>query len=154
MTRSIHGIAAIALLALVAGSTPDAHAQGDNVTPVRSEKLPNVPGKSVTTVLVNYAPGGKSVSHHHAGSVMAYVLTGQIRSENSATGPAKVYKAGEAFFEPPGAKSSRSRRSLCSRRALASSAVIRTCVTRPVRGSANGNAMFSTYGKVCSHTGS
>ena len=71
---------------------------------MRSEKLPNVPGKSVTTVLVNYAPGGKSVSHHHAGSVMAYVLTGQIRSENSATGPAKVYKAGEAFFEPPGSE--------------------------------------------------
>ena len=68
------------------------------------EKLPNVPGKSVTTVLVNYAPGGKSVSPHHAGSVMAYVLMGQIRSENSATGPAKVYKAGEAFFEPPGSE--------------------------------------------------
>ena len=76
MTRSIQGIAAIALLALFAGSTPAAHAEGDKVTPVRSEKLPNVPGKSVTTVLVNYAPGGKSVSHHHAGSVMAYVLTG------------------------------------------------------------------------------
>ena len=56
MTRSIHGIAAIALLALVAGSTPPAHAEGDKVTLVRSEKLPNVPGKSVTTVLVNYAP--------------------------------------------------------------------------------------------------
>ena len=101
MTRSIYGIAAVALLALVAGG---AQAEGDKVTPVRSEKLPNVPGKSVTTVLVNYAPGGKSVSHHHAGSVMAYVLTGQIRSENSATGPAKVYKAGEAFFEPPGSE--------------------------------------------------
>src|SRR5882724_337074 len=104
MTRSIHGIAAMALLALVAGGAPAAHAEGDKVTPVRSEKLPNVPGKSVTTVLVNYAPGGKSVSHHHAGSVMAYVLTGQIRSENSATGSAKVYKAGEAFFEPPGSE--------------------------------------------------
>src|SRR3954447_21724604 len=102
MTRSIHGVAAIALLALVAGSVPAAHAEGDKVTPVRSEKLPNVPGKSVTTVLVNYAPGGKSVSHHHAGSVMAYVLTGQIRSENSATGPAKVYGAGGAFSNPPG----------------------------------------------------
>ncbi len=27
-----------------------------------------------------------------------------IRSENSATGPAKVYKAGESFFEPPGSE--------------------------------------------------
>jgi quercetin dioxygenase-like cupin family protein len=30
------------------------------------------------------------------------VLSGAIRSENSATGPAKAYKAGESFFEPPG----------------------------------------------------
>jgi quercetin dioxygenase-like cupin family protein len=32
------------------------------------------------------------------------VLSGSIRSENSATGPAKVYKAGECFFEPPGSE--------------------------------------------------
>ena len=40
----------------------------------------------------------------HAGSVLAYVLSGEIRSENSATGPARVYKAGETFFEPPGSE--------------------------------------------------
>ena len=70
--------------------------------PVFSEKLPNVPGKTLTGVLVKYAPGGKSASHAHAGSVYAYVLSGQIRSENSVTGPARVYSAGEGFFEPPG----------------------------------------------------
>jgi quercetin dioxygenase-like cupin family protein len=70
--------------------------------PVFSEKLPNVPGKTITGVLVQYAPGAKSPSHAHAGSVYAYVLSGRIRSENSATGPAKVYAAGEGFFEPPG----------------------------------------------------
>jgi quercetin dioxygenase-like cupin family protein len=43
---------------------------------------------------VSYAPGGKSGAHRHAGSVFAYVLSGAIRSENSATGPAKVYKTG------------------------------------------------------------
>ena len=69
---------------------------------VFSEKLPNVPGKSITGVHVTYLPGGKSPSHAHAGSVYAYVLSGQIRSENSVTGPAKVYSAGEGFFEPPG----------------------------------------------------
>ncbi|KRR02488.1 cupin [Bradyrhizobium jicamae] len=104
MTRSICGMMAITLLALVTGTMPAAQAEDAKVTPVRSEKLPNAPGKSLTTVLVNYAPGGKSASHHHAGSVMAYVLTGSIRSENSATGPARVYKAGEAFFEPPGSE--------------------------------------------------
>ena len=99
---------AVALTVLLSGSALAHDApgggEGAKVTLVYEHKLPNVPGKSVTTVLVTYAPGGKSVSHHHAGSVMAYVLTGQIRSENSATGPAKVYKAGEAFFEPPGSE--------------------------------------------------
>ena len=70
--------------------------------PVFSEKLPNVPGKTLTGVLVKYAPGAKSASHAHAGSVYAYVLSGKIRSENSGTGPVRVYSAGEGFFEPPG----------------------------------------------------
>jgi quercetin dioxygenase-like cupin family protein len=74
------------------------------VRPVRAEKLPNVPGKRLTAVVVNYPPGGKSVKHHHAGSVFAYVLSGEIRSENSVTGPAKVYKVGESFFDPPGSE--------------------------------------------------
>lgn len=64
--------------------------------------LPNVPGHSLTAIVVSYGPGGKSPVHQHAGSVYAYVLTGAIRSENSATGPARIYKAGESFFEPPG----------------------------------------------------
>jgi quercetin dioxygenase-like cupin family protein len=69
---------------------------------VFSSSLPNVPGKAITAVVVNYAPGGASPAHQHAGSVLAYVLSGTIRSENSATGPVRVYKAGETFFEPAG----------------------------------------------------
>jgi quercetin dioxygenase-like cupin family protein len=69
---------------------------------VFTEVLPNAPGKRLTVVRVSYAPGAKSASHAHSGSVFAYVLTGKIRSENSVTGPAKVYAAGEGFFEPPG----------------------------------------------------
>jgi quercetin dioxygenase-like cupin family protein len=72
--------------------------------PIRVEKLANAPGKTLTVVTVNYAPGGKSAKHRHAGSVLAYVLSGAIRSENSATGPVKVYKAGESFFEPSGSQ--------------------------------------------------
>ena len=67
-----------------------------------SEKLPNAPGLTLTGVRVTYPPGGKSASHAHAGSVYAYVLSGKVRSENSVTGPVRVYSAGEGFFEPPG----------------------------------------------------
>jgi quercetin dioxygenase-like cupin family protein len=69
---------------------------------VMTEMLPNVSGKRITVTVVSYVPGQKSGPHHHPGSVVAYVLSGAIRSENSATGPVKVYKAGESFFEPPG----------------------------------------------------
>jgi len=99
---------AVLLLAsvLLAGTTSRVAGEevGGEVKPVRVEKLPNVQGKALTAVVVTYAPGSRSGAHQHAGSVFAYVLSGAIRSENSATGPAKVYKAGESFFEPPGSK--------------------------------------------------
>lgn len=63
-----------------------------------------MPGRSITAVVVSYAPGGNSGKHHRSGSVFAYVLSGAIRSENSATGPVKVYRGGESFFEPPGSE--------------------------------------------------
>jgi quercetin dioxygenase-like cupin family protein len=95
------------LLACVAAAVGLAgEAIGDSIKgpehPVLSAALPNAPGQNLTAVVVTYAPGGKSPVHHHAGSVLAYVLSGAIRSQNSATGPARIYQAGEAFFEPAG----------------------------------------------------
>ena len=78
-------------------------AQNDErVTKLFAGKLGNVPGYTLTAEVVDYPPGEKSSVHHHAGSVFAYVLTGRVRSQNSATGAARIYKAGETFFEPPG----------------------------------------------------
>lgn len=88
----------------VATSGADGPEIGVEVKPVRIEKLADVPGKMLSAVTVNYAPGGKSGKHHHAGSVFVYVLSGAIRSENSTTGPVTVYKAGESFFEPAGSE--------------------------------------------------
>ena len=60
--------------------------------------LPNAPGKTLTAVVVNYPPGGKSNPHHHAGVIFAYVLSGAVRSQVNDE-PARVYQAGESFFE-------------------------------------------------------
>jgi quercetin dioxygenase-like cupin family protein len=100
MTRAV--LATIIALAACIGVFRSAFAEDRVVKPVLNEKLPNVPGKSVTAVVVTYSPGSKSQSHHHAGSVFVYVLSGEVRSEVSGAGPARVYKAGETFFEPPG----------------------------------------------------
>jgi quercetin dioxygenase-like cupin family protein len=94
----------VAASAALPGTSSMAGDAAADIKQVASEKLPNVPGRSVSAVVVKHEPGGKSGKHHHAGSVLAYVLSGAIRSENSATGPAKVYQAGESFFEPSGSE--------------------------------------------------
>ena len=92
----------VAWALLVPPPSQAADVTAEIVRPAFTHKLPNMPGATVTGLLVTYPPGGRSAPHHHAGSVIAYVLSGTVRSENSATGPARVYKAGESFFEPPG----------------------------------------------------
>ncbi len=70
---------------------------------VFDRQLPNVPGKSMKGVLVEYAPGGSSVAHVHPKSAFIYatVLEGAIRSKVN-DGPERVYHAGENFEEVPG----------------------------------------------------
>jgi quercetin dioxygenase-like cupin family protein len=92
----------ISVLALLALSAAPALAADAVVKQVSSQPLDNAPGQTLTALTVHYPPGGRSGAHRHAGSVFAYVLEGAIRSQNSATGPARVYKAGESFFEPQG----------------------------------------------------
>jgi quercetin dioxygenase-like cupin family protein len=70
--------------------------------PVSSDALPHVQGKRITTMVVEFPPAGLSPPHHHAGSVTVYVLSGVIRSQLQGQPPI-VYRAGESFFEPPGA---------------------------------------------------
>jgi catalase len=66
-------------------------------------ELPNAPGRSLIAVVVDYPPGTKSSPHHHAPSafIYAHVLSGAIRSQVD-DGPAKVYLAGDSFYEMPG----------------------------------------------------
>ncbi len=66
--------------------------------------IANLPGKSLISVVVEYPPGAKSHPHRHAPSafIYAYVLSGHIRSQVDDA-PARVYAAGEDWFETPGA---------------------------------------------------
>jgi quercetin dioxygenase-like cupin family protein len=65
-------------------------------------KLPNVPGKTLTVVQVDYRPGGFSVPHRHpaSGFVFANVLSGTVRSQVEGE-PLREYSAGETWTEPP-----------------------------------------------------
>lgn len=77
--------------------------KGAKITLVYDHALPNVPGKSMKGVLVEYAPGGFSEAHLHPTSAFIYatVLEGAIRSQVN-DGPVMIYKAGENFSEMPG----------------------------------------------------
>jgi quercetin dioxygenase-like cupin family protein len=72
------------------------------LTPVSCQKLPDIPGKTMTTMLVDYPPNGFTPRHRHPGNVTAIVLKGMIRSQLLG-GPAVDYKKGQSWFEPPGA---------------------------------------------------
>ena len=71
------------------------------VTPISCERLPNVPGKSITTAIVAFPPNGFTPRHRHPGSVSAFVLKGTLRSQLQGS-PASTYSAGQTWFEPPG----------------------------------------------------
>ncbi len=87
-------------------SFTNVYAHGENLASVKvvfDQPLPNVPGKSIKGVLVEYGPGGSSPSHTHASSAFIYatVLEGAVLSGLNG-GPVQEFKAGESFFERPG----------------------------------------------------
>ena len=101
-TRFLCGVAFAALSVSVA-SADNLPTDKSKVTLVFDHVLPNVPGKSMRGVLVEYQPGGSSPAHTHPKSSFIYatVLEGAIRSKVN-DGPEKVYRAGESFAELPG----------------------------------------------------
>jgi quercetin dioxygenase-like cupin family protein len=95
-------LCALALAALSASGAAADDAP-DKVMLVYEHELPNVPGKSIKGVLVEYPPGGSSAAHTHPNSAFIYatVLEGAIRSQVN-DGPVTTYRAGESFSENPG----------------------------------------------------
>lgn len=98
-TRLVGGI----LLAALAIAPAWADDPARKVTVVFDHPLPNLPGKSMRGVLVEYGPGGSSAAHTHPNSAFIYatVLEGAIRSQVN-DGPVTVYRAGENWSEMPG----------------------------------------------------
>lgn len=107
-SKCIPTLLAAVAMSLAAGVS--AHSPDGTVQPNFSHAIPNIPGKSLVAVEVRYPPGGASAPHRHAGSafIYAYVVAGAIESQVDA-GPVRVYRAGESFYEVPGARHSVSR---------------------------------------------
>jgi quercetin dioxygenase-like cupin family protein len=101
MRTLMTGLLCAAMIALPAAAADEAH--NANVTVVFDQALPNVPGKSMRGVMVEYGPGGSNPSHMHPKSAFIYatVIEGSIKSQIN-DGAVKVYKTGENWSEVPG----------------------------------------------------
>jgi quercetin dioxygenase-like cupin family protein len=100
--KALPAVVVAAGLALAA-DPPGRAAPGEGATEkqILSQKLPNVPGKTLTVVQVDYRPGGFSAPHRHpaSGFVVAYVISGVIRSQVEGE-PEGVYSTGQSWTEP------------------------------------------------------
>ena len=90
--------AALTLSLSLAGGT--LVAQSDPVRSLLTKDLQGVPGKEVSMLTVEYAPGASSQAHTHHAQAMVYVLEGSIVMQ--AKGKAPVTLApGQTWYEGP-----------------------------------------------------
>ena len=75
---------------------------GVTIDPVLGAKLDETAGKHASMVVVTLAPGAASDPHRHPGSVLVYVLEGEVESALD-DGEPQTYKAGEGWSEHVGA---------------------------------------------------
>ncbi|QJP13469.1 cupin domain-containing protein [Starkeya sp. ORNL1] len=108
--RTLIVAASTAFAVTIAGSALAHGGKAETVTPKFEQAIPNIPGKSLVSLEVEYAPGAASVPHMHAKSafIYAYVISGEIESKVN-DGETRIYKAGESWSEPPNSTHSISR---------------------------------------------
>ena len=99
VTVVIAGLSCGSILAATNAPGGETKATTDRV--VLSRSLPAMKGNDlkITVLEVAYAPGAASPAHSHPCPVVAYVVSGAIRSQVQGE-PETVYRAGQSFFEP------------------------------------------------------
>jgi len=102
--RTIITTTCAALAFSVAGPLSAHDGEAETVTKNFEAAIPNIPGKSLIALEVDYAPGATSPPHTHAKSafIYAYVISGAIESKVN-DGETRIYRAGESWSEPPNA---------------------------------------------------
>ena len=77
--------------------------------PLLTQALPDLPGREVRITLLDREPGNTSPPHRHPGHhTFGYVVEGTYELGING-GPVRTLKAGDTFYEPPGALHSMSR---------------------------------------------
>jgi quercetin dioxygenase-like cupin family protein len=102
--RTIFAVICTVLTLALAGSALAHDGKVETVTPKFEQAIPNIPGKSLIAVEVDYAPSAASPPHKHAKSafIYAFVISGEIESKVN-NGETRIYKAGGSWSEAPNA---------------------------------------------------
>jgi len=106
-------VAAVATIVSAVVSANVGHSQAQPTpTPPRqllTQPLPDLPGREVRVTLLDRAPGASSPPHRHPGHhTFGYVIEGTYEFAINGE-PPHLLKAGDVFYEPPGALHSTSR---------------------------------------------
>src|SRR5262250_3096289 len=97
--RSLATFVALACGAQLAQSVPDAAPQ-PVVSPLMRQDLPDLPGKEILMITVDYPPGTVEHVHRHDAHAFVYVLEGSI-VEQVRGGKEVTLTPGQTFYEDP-----------------------------------------------------
>jgi quercetin dioxygenase-like cupin family protein len=92
LRRMIHFLFVVSFM----GMAVPAHA----VDTLFKKKLPDVPGKEIQVVTVDYAPGAMDAVHRHNAHAVVYVLEGELEMEVRG-GSFQHLVPGQVFYEGP-----------------------------------------------------
>jgi quercetin dioxygenase-like cupin family protein len=96
LAASLLALGAAAPAAGAEPAPPAAH-----VVPLLTQALPDLPGREVELLTVEYLPGGASLPHRHDAHIFVYVLEGSLRMQVRGAA-ARTLRPGEVFYESPG----------------------------------------------------
>ena len=100
--HSLKPVTVLLLVALASSTAPLADTAPEPVvTPLMSKDLPDVPGKEMVMIAVEYPPGTVEHVHRHDAHAFLYVLEGSI-VEQVRGGKEMTLTPGQTFYEGPG----------------------------------------------------
>ena len=90
----------LASVPAAAQQTPASAPPAPTVQQLLTQALPDIKGKDVSMVTVEYAPGGSSAPHRHEANTFVYVLEGSMIMQ-VAGGQETTLLPGQTFYESP-----------------------------------------------------
>ena len=87
-------------LVLLCRLTGTATAEQPEVMPPMSKDLPELPGREISMIIVEHAPGGSSPIHRHHAHALVYVLEGSVVMQVKG-GQQVTLTPGQIFYEGP-----------------------------------------------------